>query len=482
MQRLKRLLLIMLQNIKLTLKSMAIYMLMRNILLTGSLLLFNLVCIGQTPQLISSKTAKSDIDHLMHTIESVHYNPYKINTKQSVNRSKDSILNSWNKDSITFKDFTKTGMLIASLMSTGHTSFDWQNPLLFPELSSATFLPFKVKMTDDALMVTSSIDELVKPGDTVISINDQKAVLLFSETMKLTGGIESFKKTVTEKFFPLFLFFILEDQKDFVIQLSSGKEIDISGINVNELFEFLQADMNKPNYTFEVIENDIGLISYNSCQDYEAFSQFLDTTFLNLKSKSIDKLIIDLRSNSGGDSSLNDKLLSYLTTDKYRQSSGRYWKVSKEVQSKIKNDSLWSGFLDESFLSQYTSSEDQSIIDAIDHSLTKNPKSRSFFKGVHCFLIGPYTFSSANYLADAIKTFKLSTLIGAATGELTNDFGEQVEFQLPNSKSYFFVPATFDIGADKNEENMSSVIPDIISEDDAMTTAIDFLKKKDGQK
>ena len=451
---------------------------MRRTILISFLLFFTLVCSGQTSSLIYSKTAKSDIDNLINTIESVHYNPYTINDKQSVISSKDSILEGWNKDSISFKEFTKTGMLIASMMSTGHTSFDWQNPRLFPELISTTFLPFKVKMIDDSLIVTSSIDDLIKVGDTVISINGQKSASLFRETMKLTGGIESFKKVVVEKFFPLYLFFIQEQQKGFKIQLSAGKELLLSGINVNELFDFLQADMNKPNYTFEIIENDIGLISYNSCQDYEAFSQFLDTTFQYLESKSIAKLIIDLRSNSGGDSSLNDKLLSYLTTDKYRQSSGRYWKVSKEVQNKIKNDSLWNGFLDESFLSQYLNSENQSVIDAIDQSLTKNPKSTYFFKGGHCFLIGPYTFSSANFLADAIKTFKLSTLIGSATGELTNDFGEQVEFQLANSKSYFFVPATYDIGADKNEENLSSVIPDIFSEGDAMKDAIDFLNNK----
>lgn len=455
---------------------------MKNIYPICLFLLLSFACSGQTIHQISTTEAKSDINNLITTIESVHFNPYRINNKQLLIESKDSIFNRWNKDSISFKEFTKTGMLIASLMSTGHTSFDWQNPLLFPELLSTTFLPFKVKMIEDQLVVTSAIDKLIEVGDIVVSINDQKAISLFSETMKLTGGIKSFKKAVIEKFFPLYLFFILEQHSGFKITLSSGKELNLAGIDVNKLFEFIQADLSKPNYTFEVIENDIGLISYNSCEDYEAFSQFLDTTFQNLDSKSIDKLIIDLRSNSGGDSSLNDKLLSYLTIDKYRQSSGRYWKVSKEVQDKIKNDSLWSGFLDESFLSEYLNSEDQSIINAIDHSLTKNPKSTYFFNGKHCFLIGPYTFSSANYLADAVKTFKLSTLIGTATGELTNDFGEQVEFQLPNSKSYFFVPATYDIGADKNEENMSAVIPDILSEDDVINTAVNFLRNKDGHK
>lgn len=102
----------------------------------------------------------------------------------------------------------------------------------------------------------------------------------------------------------------------------------------------------------------------------------------------------------------------------------------------------------------------------------------NYFKGKHCFLIGPYTFSSANFLADAIKTFSLSTLIGESTGELTNDFGEQVEFQLTNSKSYFFVPTTYDIGASKNDSIMTPVMPDIVSEDNSLETAIIYLTEK----
>ena len=186
-------------------------------------------------------------------------------------------------------------------------------------------------------------------------------------------------------------------------------------------------------------------------QDYKDFKRFLDSTFQYIATQKIDKLIIDLRANSGGNSSLNDILLSYLTKKKYRQSSGRYWKVSPEVKRKIKNDSLWNTFLEEAFLSKYLASNNGEMINKLDYSFTKNKRPLHFYKGKHCFLIGAYTFSSANYLADAIKTFSLSTLIGKSTGELTNDYGEQVEFQLSNSKSYFFVPTTYDIGANKNE-------------------------------
>jgi hypothetical protein len=433
---------------------------------------------AQTLNKISVDDAIEDVNDLITKIESVHYNPFHKVDKQNILKKKDSLFLNWNKDSISYREFTKDGMWITALMSNGHTSLDWQNPQLFPELISSSFIPFKAKLVKNKLVVTSSSSKLVKVGDTIVTINNQNAVSLFRDVMGLTGGIDTFKRAVSEKLFPLYLFFFLKEDTGYKIKTNSSEEKYITGISVQEVFEFVQSDINRENYTFEIIQDNIGLISYNKCEDYDTFCKFIDSTFQQISSKRIDKLIIDLRFNSGGNSKLNDKLLSYLTRNKYRQSSGRYWKVSEEVKQKIKNDSLWNDFLEESFLSTYVASDNQSIINAIDYSLTKNPKPAYFFKGTHCFLIGPYTYSSANYLADAIKTFKLSTLIGTATGELTNDFGEQIEFQLSNSKSYFFVPTTYDIGANKNESMMTTIIPDIISKENTLETAIKFLTKK----
>ncbi len=113
----------------------------------------------------------------------------------------------------------------------------------------------------------------------------------------------------------------------------------------------------------------------------------------------------------------------------------------------------------------------------IDLTLVIPVKQRNFFMGKTCFLIGPNTFSSANFLADAIKTYKLSTLIGLATGEYTNDFGEQLKFTLPNTNSYIFVSSTYDIGANGNSSIFEPVYPDFMVQYDALTFAINWIKK-----
>lgn len=450
---------------------------MKNIVLISFLFLNSNLCFTQVVNKISVQDARKDLTELVKTIESVHYNPYHRIDKRTFVQIQDSVFKQWDNDSISYSEYTKTGMYLTSLMSNGHTSFDWQNPLLFPELLSSSFLPIKVRLQGNSLIVTSSATQGLKVGSLITSVNDLNAVSLFRDVMSLTGGINTFKEEVSEKLFPLYLFFFLQEQNNYKIKLKSGEEKLVIGTGVQEVIEFIQSDINKEKYTFEVVDNDVGLISYNKCEDNEAFGKFLDSTFQFISSNKIKKLIIDLRYNSGGNSSLNDQLLSYLTRKKYRQSSGRYWKVSKEIQNKIKTDSLWYGFLSPDFLDRYLKAEDQSIINAIDYRKIKNDKPSHFFRGKHCFLIGPYTYSSANYLADAIQTFSLSTLIGQPTGEYTNDFGEQVEFKLPRANSFFFVPTTYDIGANKKETIMNPVIPDVYIEEKALETAIKFLDK-----
>jgi len=74
------------------------------------------------------------------------------------------------------------------------------------------------------------------------------------------------------------------------------------------------------------LKERIGLISYNSCTDYDAFKLFLHSTFEKINQAGIKDLIIDVRNNSGGNSSLNDLLIAFFTDKKYRQSSKRLWK------------------------------------------------------------------------------------------------------------------------------------------------------------
>ncbi|MCP4442189.1 MAG: hypothetical protein GY810_25045 [Aureispira sp.] len=426
---------------------------------------------------LAKEAAIADLETLIKTIEEVHYNPYWDIPKEDFSKKKDSLIGIWgHSDSISLKQFILTGMELTALINDGHTTLDWQNPQLFPALINYKFLPFKAKLIDGKLCVTGSLDDRVPQGIEVLSINGLNAQQLYADVMATKGGLTSFKNEMCESFFPIYLF-LRSIKAPYLVQLKGqGTVILERGLSLNEWTPLIENKELKSNYSFKILDEDIAYIAYNSCQDYEAFQAFLTETFQTIKDKKLDKLIVDIRNNGGGNSMLNDLLLPYFTRKRYRQSSERHWKVSATMKDRI-SDSLYIKVFGKEFIAKYKQAEDGIVIKEKDAKLTKPKKPKNYFKGKACMLIGPQTFSSANFLADAVATYNLATLIGQATGEATNDFGEQIEFQLPNSGTYYFTTVAYDIGADGKVEKHDPIYPDIELHKDVLEGAKQWLRR-----
>ncbi|MCT4579891.1 MAG: S41 family peptidase [Flavobacteriales bacterium] len=429
---------------------------------------------------ISVDKATNDIEQLIKTFDRVHYNPYFHVTPKELIRKKMELLDNWEKDSISFKQFMVTGMKLSAMMSGGHSYMYWQNEKIMPEIKSHYYLPFSGKLIDNnqTFIVTRSKTSAFKAGMQIKTINGISIVELFKECLSYIGGIEAFKLASIEKAFPLFLFFNDTLKAPYSIEIDNSSEIiSTKGLDISELSNFLNSAQTQVDYSFEVLDDEIGLISYNSCNNYKKFDQFLKKSFKTIKRENINKLIIDVRENGGGDSGLNDLLLSYITRKPYQQSSGRYWKVSKESKKAYSENKVYSRIFGKDFMLQYMNTPNQEVIEDTDSTELTHPiKPKYFFQGKSCILIGPSTFSSANFLADAVKTYNITKLIGTPTGEYTNDFGEQISFTLPNSHSLVFISSTYDIGANGNASILEPVYPDIYTETDALKYAINWIK------
>lgn len=453
---------------------------MKSLLLTCSFLIVLQNSIAQSSSYISVDKATNDIEQLIKTFERVHYNPYFYVKPKELSLKKMELLNNWDKDSIPFKQFMVTGMKLSAMMSGGHSYMDWQNEKIIPEIKAHYYIPFTGKLIDNnqTFIVTRSNISDIQPGMQIKAINGIDIVKLFKECMSYIGGIEAFKIANIEKAFPLFLFFNDALKAPYSIEIyNSGEIISTKGLDVSELLKFLNSAQVQVDYSFEVLDDEIGLISYNSCNNYKKFDQFLKKSFKTIKQENIDKLIIDIRENGGGDSGLNDLLLSYITRKPYQQSSGRYWKVSKESKKAYSENEVYSRIFGKDFMLQYMNTPNEEVIeDTGSTELTHPIKPKYFFQGKSCILIGPSTFSSANFLADAVKTYNITTLIGTPTGENTNDFGEQISFTLPNSRCLVFISSTYDIGANGNASILEPVYPDIYIETDALKYAINWIK------
>jgi len=417
---------------------------------------------------------------MLETTTQVHANPYFRYSEEAVLAYKDSLVASWDSSYVPARVFIVSAMKMIALMSNGHAQVYWMSKAIKEELKAHEYMPFLVELdaVNEVKVTTSSKKSSELIGKTITAINGVPIQELTDEMLTYVGGEPHFKREQVGELFPVYCFLDGRLKAPYTVKTASGETITVKGVGVAGVNDLGQQKNNAEKaYTFEVVDGDIGLIAYNQCLFLDQFPPFLEKTFAELEAKGIDKLIIDIRNNPGGDSRLNDSLLSYITTTPYRQMTGRYWKVSDQVKDKIERNGFWEEFLPDSFLTAYKTAPAGSFIEEFDSTMVEPLPVANKFQGKVCVLIGPSTFSSANMLADAVKSYGLATLIGQPSGELTNDYGEMVSFYFKQTETALFVPSTYDIGASGNTEEHSVVLPDIYS-DDAMKDAKNWLRKR----
>jgi fermentation-respiration switch protein FrsA (DUF1100 family) len=272
-------------------------------------------------------------------------------------------------------------------------------------------------------------------------------------------------------------------------------------------------DISIPAYRwkFDVLDGNIGYLDFVRMAEPGLFNDFLAQTFAAIKDKHVAGLIIDLRKNGGGNSDLGDALLDYVNDRPYRGDSRKEWRISRQFIATIPRvfKEFWTnepgdevkqfcssnpppmlqrllaqnpGVELKTFLNQRApawvkdylrkqaphwldpaySPETGSETLVFDFTELRQP-AKDFplrFNGPVCFLIGPYTFSSAVILGNSVEDFHLATLIGAETHRC-NQFGEPCYFTLPHSHLYGGVSTAQFVRANGDAKNPHGVLPNL---------------------
>jgi C-terminal processing protease CtpA/Prc len=180
----------------------------------------------------------------------------------------------------------------------------------------------------------------------------------------------------------------------------------------------------------------------------QEFKQKIKSYFKEIQKKDVDNLIIDLRDNGGGSTSLVNYLYEFITPKPYLNFAQGEVKVSEYALRERSGN-----------LSKLANLQEDRV-EVKKPKLKKPSKNKYRFKGQVYVLIGPYTFSSATDFAALIKDFETGILVGQETGGLASSYGDKIRGQLSNSGLDFAVsykkfvrPAGYDNGR--------GVIPDI---------------------
>jgi len=196
------------------------------------------------------------------------------------------------------------------------------------------------------------------------------------------------------------------------------------------------------------------------------FRDFLNRMFYDIDKEEVRHLIIDLRNNSGGNSSLNDQLLCCILEDNQEICCGR---VNRKVSSLVKECrpeqfSYYMNDKDEKDLPFFFKSEQLKTNSFMFH----DPESSFYFKpsfkfkGQVYLLIGKKTFSSAAMLANVMSDNKLAITIGEATSGKPSHYVDALQFTLPATGTTVQVSYSEFFRPDESKNDEEALYPDYL--------------------
>ena len=442
---------------------------------------------------------RADLDYFVRTAEQIHPDLYHVVSKEDVSALKRELQRQIDRP-LTRKEFFPIAARLAASLGDGHTVVFIPSEEIEDAIQSgAQWFPFDVgDLNEDGLTVKAVYAEKcpVAVNDTIVSIHGHDARSLYDEFYQWHSGEKEFyRKGRTLRTFRWNLW-VKEIGSPFEVEWKSAKSGEISkcvvaGVTFDRIREASQSrEEADANYSFTRLDGDIGYLDLRVMEESKdlRFDTFLKETFSDIRQRPISGLIIDLRRNPGGSTSLGHQLLSYITDKPYRMIARMEIKVSPWKKRQLKSSFLppWAMWIPV----QYLIAQGRALWLARDGEIVRLPVSLTQpgdnplrYRGPVCVLIGEKTFSSAQKLTNAIKDYRLATLIGTETGGNPNAFGEMCIVRMPNSRLEFGVSGKSYIRANGDAKWRRGILPDVevhqTAEDRAkgVDTVLEFAKE-----
>ncbi|RYY83856.1 MAG: hypothetical protein EOO15_20560 [Chitinophagaceae bacterium] len=447
----------------------------RNFLSIVFILLTGLLAAQDIPDSLTPAQVRADLEYISRTIESVHPDPWHAISRARFHQLRDSLAATVTGTVASEEAYPLVARLCAAL-DEGHTHA-WSTPLsskiikgkipVFPVLlRNASENGFEV-------VADLSEDSLLRGGDRIVAINGQRTNQLFARFLTMYGGLEAWRRSRLQNDLLTLLHAAGVRSPYRIVFERAGKlaEVERSALPYSEFRKRREAwkqqhkvAPKESDYSFERLPGNIGLLNVNTMEgNPQAFWHFLETHFEQIKKEPVNGLLIDLRRNGGGNSLFGWYLLSFINKKPLRMSGDVYWKVSPEVRSwHARLDSAGRARLDSNLWSRYLARADGDVL-VLPASAAEEPENNALrYDGPVAFLIGPHTFSSANMTAATVADFHLAPLIGEATGEPANDYGEVLYFDTPNARVNFGTSSKLFTRPNGNRADKSAVQPDIL--------------------
>lgn len=349
---------------------------------------------------------KDDLIYLKKQLEENHPQLYTFLDKDKFDSIFDNALNEIDKK-MTIVEFMRIIKPLVTQIKCGHTEIIYSENFINEINENGKSIPSKVKIIKNKAYIIENLSDNqdISVGDEILSINSMSMNEIIQE-LKTYFSSDAFNES--HKIYKInlnfsFAYNYIESPENFNLQIkkpdNSIIQTSLKAKKNNLLFDEIYSH-SIPEFPFEfkILNDKIAYLNIYSFMysDFDKYKAFIDSSFNQIKSNSLTKLIIDLRGNFGGDPYYSSYLLSYVINKPFvyfSEYAENYPELSTEMQP---NDKVFTG----------------------------NVK----------FLTDGACFSTTGHFLSLIKYYKIGEIIGEEPGGSFSCNDNSQFFTLPNSQ------------------------------------------------
>lgn len=404
---------------------------------------------------------RKDFMLMRDTLQKVHAGLYTYKSKAALDKIFDSCYASI-VDSMTVYDFYVLTRFVLATIEDGHTNCRLQREVQNDYFNNIKVFPAMVFFINKRAFIFCCKQNASLAESEILSINkhpmDQIIFRLFNYICS-DAGIQSRKNWEIPEDFQLLYDIVYGSSSSYDIRYKTKtgeiKTATLEADLIKNIFctnpfprpaKYLQLSYTPDNIAVLTLKSFFdGFLE----QTGENFSNFLDSSFTDIRKKQIKKLLIDVRSNQGGNDGNGEMLYAYLT-----QKPFMYYASLETVSEKFPEK---------------------------DHPNLgiQQPKENNFGGRVYILMNGR-SFSGVTEFSSIVKTNDRGSFVGeeCGGGYYGNTSGEEAMVNLPNTGITVRIPMIkYTMAVKKISNDIKSILPDYPS----YITISDLVENKDGQ-
>lgn len=361
------------------------------------------------------------------------------------------------------------------LLAKIHTKINCGHSSMYPstkifssiEENQKALFPVTVKFIKDTLVVATDYNEL-KKGTQIVKINNKPIAQIKEDAFKIIssdGFNTTFKYRQLEEDFAKTYFLLYGTHQKFDLEIipyqsTTSKNVAISAVTKKVIRTNAKKDEELKPYHLSYIDKNTVLLTVNTFstetkKNQKKFFKFLNKSFIEMREKGIQNLILDIRENTGGDDGNDMELASYLINKPFKENKYRklntnalplypdylhpQWKemlgisekkTAEEIKKKLKKEINSEFFLE----------KDGAYYLKEEHVIKKDP-SKYLFSGKTYILISGKVFSGGALFSALVRDKSDAVFVGEETGGgyYRHTGSIPLIYELPNSKIPFSI-------------------------------------------